>query len=715
MCQLAASFFTTFCFTPTLAMALVSVSFAIVLSLILLFFILRQTREKKTGHYLLSTYVVGSLAISLVGLLVISSPSPESTLLYSRLFSIPITIGNLSFYWFIQDYLGKKKKWWTGLSLVYLAVFACLNILYPELILAGAVWDASLGWFDIVFNEQTAWIAFVQFLFVFHGLGQLVQAHARTKSPREKNRLRYLLMAVLALTTGVASLYFPQTRLVNPDSLGTVISASLLTYAILKFKLLDIAVVVRKGLIYTVLTSLVTGIYLLIAFVFQSLFGIVYELTSFPTVISTAMFVAVVFQPLQNTTQKVIDKIFFRRAYDPEQLLADFSRNVSTSIEIGRIATLLTNTFTDTLQIAHAQLLLYEENTNNSLQKEVKTKFYRKISSIELTEIRQAVEENSEIVDVFSADEKLRAIFLKHRISLLIPLVSEKGLMGVILLSAKKSEQAYFLDEYRLFGTIANQAAVAINNALLYDKVKRQKAKVDAALRKERELESLKSEFIAIASHNLRTPLTIATGNLDNLLGKSRVKSRQHQESLENIAVALNELSMLTEQLLEISSTTGKVSPGVREPGDLVEYAREVVESFRLAAARKKLRLVYIKPPFKVPTLELNHRRIKIAISNLVDNAIKFTEKGEVKLFFVKKEGKIIVSVSDTGVGIPKSEQSKIFTKFHQAKTDVYTYRKGVGIGLYIVKMIVTAHKGKVWFTSGEGKGSTFSISLPIS
>lgn len=702
------------CLTPTSIMGYIIASISALIGIIIIIFILKA-KEKQTTHWFLGLFVLGSLTVSISGLITISSTSPERTLFNSRIATAIVSLGNFSFYWFLYHYLKLKNRILLGASVVYYVIILILIILIPNFILSEIFWDPVLGWYDFHLNNKLIWIAFSQYIFVAFGIWKLLSVYQQTQSPRERNRLKYLLLASLSLFTGMGLLYFPKLRPFNPDAIGTILSALLVSMAILKYKLLDISVIVRKGLLYTALTSFVTGFYIFSSFVIQSVFGISQNPISTPAAFSTALFMAFVYQPLQSSTQSVIDRVFFRKPYNPEELLENFSRNISSTIDIYKIAHLIIQTFSDSMKIEKSLLFVYRPNKKRL--KLVHTSHNINLKSIPRKDeeaLIKYLKKSNELVDVYDNVSGYNNIFKRLKIKVLIPLKSKDELVGIIALGEKLSEQNYTLEDYRLVSTMANQAAIALENSLLFEKVKRQKAKVLKALNKEKELDELKSEFIAIASHNLRTPLTIAEGNLGNLLTKKEMDEKERSETLNTISVALNDLSTLSEQLLIISSEKDKAILNTKEDINLDVLIDESIESYKLSANQKGLELIKEKIKEKLPIIKGDKLKIKIAINNLIDNAIKFTEKGSVSVGASLKDNEVVLSVTDTGPGIPKEEQEKIFEKFHQIRKKTYVYVPGVGLGLYIVKLIIDAHKGKVWVESEEGKGSIFSFSLPM-
>lgn len=229
------------------------------------------------------------------------------------------------------------------------------------------------------------------------------------------------------------------------------------------------------------------------------------------------------------------------------------------------------------------------------------------------------------------------------------------------------------------------------------------------------DVEKAKQDFIAIASHNLRTPVAAIRGYLEILTRGDEGDLNKSQLSIANKILSNNqELSKLTEQLLQISILeTGEEANLLLQPSQINVVVKDVVDKMMPAAKEKGLKLVF-KPKSFLPMVNIDVQKIQAVMSNLVDNAVKYTEKGGVTVKTEKKDDFVIISVVDTGVGIPEKELPKIFNKFYRAGNILIYNKTGVGLGLFLGQRIVDLHGGKITVSSQRGKGSTFNVFLPI-
>jgi len=231
----------------------------------------------------------------------------------------------------------------------------------------------------------------------------------------------------------------------------------------------------------------------------------------------------------------------------------------------------------------------------------------------------------------------------------------------------------------------------------------------------EEEVDRMKSEFISLASHQLRTPLsaikTYSHMLADGYMGE--VNDTQ-KKSLRTIIAATNRMNELISTLLNITrieSGTIAITPKVIEVDQLTE---EVIKELSLMAADKSIELTVKSAGQRSKTVRTDPLILKEIISNLVTNAIKYTpDKGSVNLTIQAYQHTVQISVRDSGWGIPESQHEQIFSKFFRAQNIVKRETTGTGLGLYLVKGLIDAIGGEIWFKSAEGKGTTFYVSLP--
>lgn len=225
----------------------------------------------------------------------------------------------------------------------------------------------------------------------------------------------------------------------------------------------------------------------------------------------------------------------------------------------------------------------------------------------------------------------------------------------------------------------------------------------------------MKTEFVSIASHQLKTPLTEINWEVELLMSKCSVGLDQKQcELIEGVANATRKMTRLVNDLLDVARIDqGRLSLE-REPMSLEKVLTEVVQGNQVIAKTNRVLLEYT-PNETFPMVIGDKRKLAVVFDNLISNAIKYiTNGGKVSVRAEQANKAIVVTISDNGVGIPQREHDKIFQKFYRIENAAKNQTEGTGLGLFISKNIIEQSGGSIWFESQEGKGTTFWVSLPI-
>lgn len=247
-----------------------------------------------------------------------------------------------------------------------------------------------------------------------------------------------------------------------------------------------------------------------------------------------------------------------------------------------------------------------------------------------------------------------------------------------------------------IIGLLARQARI-IDYAALYQRLK--------------ELDQMKDDFVSMAAHELRSPLTVIRGYVE-MLGEGEGLSLAGKGHLKNIDNAALQLNALVGDILDVEKLQGGRMTFTYEKIDASEMIADTVTSFAKSAANKGLGLFYEKAP--LPSISVDPDRFRQVMINLIGNAIKYTPEGEVRVR-ASADGKLLtIRVSDTGMGISAEEQQKLFQKFYRVKSAETEKITGTGLGLWIVSQIVKTMKGTISVESIKGKGADFILTFPI-
>ncbi|MDD5566952.1 MAG: ATP-binding protein [Patescibacteria group bacterium] len=296
------------------------------------------------------------------------------------------------------------------------------------------------------------------------------------------------------------------------------------------------------------------------------------------------------------------------------------------------------------------------------------------------------------------------------------PIFSEKEIIGCIVFVLQKVKKTVSEDEIQMMEALADQMGIVSRNLKLVEELRQANVELGKANEHLKQLDEAKNDFISIASHQLRTPLTGIMGWLSMIVdGDFGKVDEEKLNILKQVLDASRRMVRMVNLFLNITKIeAGKFILDMK-PAQLEDLiAVEINEVIKLAE-EKKIKVEYRKPAKKLPLITIDADKLKDVVLNLVDNAIKYTEKGKITVAIEKTDNEVTVSVKDTGRGIPKEEAKRLFTKFVRGEGIAQVQPDGSGLGLYIAKRIVDAHGGQIWVESeGLGKGSTFIFTLPV-
>jgi signal transduction histidine kinase len=318
---------------------------------------------------------------------------------------------------------------------------------------------------------------------------------------------------------------------------------------------------------------------------------------------------------------------------------------------------------------------------------------------VQIPELKQAPDYYSGALQRLSEVAGLRSL-------LAVPLLREGRVLGSLAV-ARKIPGEFAPEVVSLLQTFAAQSTLAIQNARLFREIAEKSRELEVASQH-------KSQFLANMSHELRTPLNAILGYTelisDGIYGEMPVKMG---EIMERVQSSGRNLLGLINDVLDLSKIeAGQLELAINDYS-FHDIVHSVISSVESLAAEKRLKLS-TNLPSDLPVGKGDERRIAQVLMNLVGNAIKFTDKGEVAIDVTESDGSFVVSVRDTGPGVPEEQRETIFEEFQQVDSSSTRKKGGTGLGLAISRRIVELHGGEIWLEATSDKGSTFTFSVPV-
>jgi signal transduction histidine kinase len=289
------------------------------------------------------------------------------------------------------------------------------------------------------------------------------------------------------------------------------------------------------------------------------------------------------------------------------------------------------------------------------------------------------------------------------RSALVVPLTLGPQILGLLLVADRAGNAPFRDEDLGVLQAVGGQASVSVENQRLHEQIKEANARLQ-------EYDRMKSEFVAIIAHDFRSPLMAIRGFAELVLEDTDLPLESRQEFMQTIIDQTDDLARLANDTLLISRMeTGEIQYEWQD----VELAPLILEAVPLGLSRHS---VQTDVPAALSTIVADGDRIKQIVTNLLSNAVKYSPEGGAVTVRVSQRGDthVLIEVADQGLGIPADQVGRLFQKFERVRSDDHLRISGTGLGLYICKKIVEGHGGQIWVESEVGRGSTFSILLPV-
>jgi signal transduction histidine kinase len=657
-----------------------------------------------------------------------------TALFWSRMLNLGATFIPVFLLHWILSFLEFNKKRKKIIFFYYFLTFIAVALSFSNYYVTGvepvrqfSYWP-QIGWIYILFLIVCWTPIFLYSFFI------LIKEFKNRKTAKRQQILYILLGLIIGFLGGSTNfLLMMGIDILSPVGSIFVIAFPIsFAYAVIVHRLMDIKLVMRR---YSVFTLSIASILILTTIVryFINLRYLEENLLIDTVVLIVAI---LLYARVKEYYYKIANKYFFSSLYDAKQVISEISDKLRSSIEIKNIYKYIYETLNNAFHIKAFGILSFNEKDQNyyieynkgfNAGNKIKFSADKYFNAVFISRNESIVIEELKHSSLNKESKKTLNMLSKLKVEIITPLNVKDKTVGLLTLGPKESGDMYNEEDLSVLKTVGAQAAIAIENAFLFQETKNFNKKLKKEIRlatkelrqaneKLKKLDQAKSEFISIASHQLRTPLTVIKGYVSMMLEGSFGKILPEQkDSLKKVFQSSERLIHLIENLLNISRIESGRLQFSYEMMNFEELVENVIEELETTAKKKKLKLIYKKPKKTFPKVRIDREKIRQVIMNLIDNAIKYTEKGEVEIELKLIKNKIFFSVSDSGMGIEKGDMLNLFKKFSRGQGTSVIHTEGTGLGLYVARQMIENHKGKIWAESeGKGKGAKFIFELPI-
>lgn len=687
-------------------------------------------KAKGLMHRLWAAFCISTAIWGWGGYMIATTNNIEVADLWWRITHIGVIFIPILFLHFVYQFLNIGRKWFLVVSYI-LGIFFLIANFIDGLFIANMRWVFDQFYYDS--PPGPLYIPFTIFFFalVIYSHYELLKAYRRARG-RTRYQIKLFFIAMVISFSGGSLSFLP---VYNIDFYPTMnLFASfypiMIAYAIVRYRLFDVRIIVRRSTIYLIIAGFAYSSLYGVLWLLNRFFGGVYTKNALIIGIPLAIIFSYLFLQFEKIVKRLANKYFFGELYSHQEALRQFSDKITTIVDLSHLLDSLIKNLCRTMNVDKAGVIL-SHGDKFILEKGKGFPLKLSCSKNSLAELllnrSQAVvyeELSFEIRDTKSSlkRKELKAAqkdMAKLGAALALPLIVKKRLRGMIILGDKISRDAYTKEDIDLLEILAKQASLAIENARFYSEMEEQVQERTQEIREANErLENLlkaKSEFLDIASHQLRTPVSIIRGML-SMVAEGSISREKEREFIKDAYSTANRLNIIINDLLDATELEGNIIKVNLKPSDLKKVIQGSIKMFEPKAKEKKLYLKFYHPKKKLDLVLVDRAKIQEAVNDLIDNSIKYTKEGGITISLGQDKKEAIIKVSDTGIGLNKEEKNKLFEKFARGQRAVNMIPDGSGLGLFIVKRLIEAHNGTISAESpGACQGTTFTITIPVS
>ncbi|MGD8535125.1 MAG: ATP-binding protein, partial [Candidatus Aminicenantes bacterium] len=568
--------------------------------------------------------------------------------------------------------------------------------------------------YQVVFDVHRFYLV----VYVFLSVTFLILGYRKAGLEEEKSQIKWIFYG-LCVGLGPFILFYQLPQAVGLKELLSEDFSTMFfifvplgfAFSIVKFKLMDVELVINRSLVYFSLTVFTVGLYLFSVNLIQNVVSRFFAAPMTAISVIAALLAAVAFHPARKKIQNFVDKAFFRMSYDYRKVILSFNEKAYAEVNRGRLIDLFLQNIKDALPLESIGIFIFALDSGKQKLLIAKNEEKDLVSlaplCLEMDKVfaRKNAVRTEENMD-FSRERQLE----ENKIEMCLPLsFKSSDLTGFLSLGKKKSGERFSRDDIELLLAMSRDLALNLERIrlleeVIYERVEKEKLS---------DLIQMKTEFISSVSHELRTPMSSIRG-LAEILQEGKIKEKAKQEELIRlVATESNRLSRFLHNILDFGKIEKNVKTYNFQEVELTEVIKETVQIFQYRSDSDEF-VLNTKMPGKLLFLKIDRDAVMQALTNLLDNAIKYSsDEKEIVVELVPKKEQVEIRIKDRGIGIPEEEQKKIFEGFYRHAEANRHSTKGVGLGLKIVKHIMEAHRGEVRVASQPGEGSTFNLIFP--
>ncbi len=701
-----------------------------IIALLLSFWVVRNDRHNPQNRFfsLMSFAIILWVDFSFAGSSVMDAT--YSSIFYKlNLASVVLTL--LAFYYFFVVYfLGQEKHKILNTSVLVISIIMIAMSLFTNSFNNGVIassWGMEAVQGDLI-NIFNIFAAIVSLLFVYFGVKNYSSLGAK-----ERSKVVYFFVGTFLFIFAniifnvVLPSMFKTYEYQHIGDFSAILFLGCAAYAIVRQRLFDVKLAIIRSVVYVLVLLTLTSIYLVIAFFLSTLIN--RAMTVSEQVVSgvaISLILVFAFQPVKQVFDKLTNKFFYKGRYHTNEFYARLNDVLTINTDLRGILQRAAKEIADTLK---CEQVFFFINTTNGHYVSAGTPHHNQLPKNDAAKIGElrGTDYSAISASLLKQNDPLRRLMLDHKIEIMLPLIHVDQVVGYLCLGEQLASEGYTSRDINALNMITDELVIAVQNALAVQQIrdlnstlKQRIYNATKELRQKnlqlRQLDKAKDEFVSVAAHELRTPMTVIRGFI-NLLQRKQIGDLNHeqQDILSKINLNAKNLIDLVNNMLDLSKLEANKLVINKSDNFLDDLVNGSIDKISLLYESKGVALVYNKANVRISTDAEKFERV---ILNLLSNAYKFTPAGgsvTISSSINIQDHIVTVCVADTGIGMPADAINKLFRKFSQVDNYLQKESGGTGLGLSICKQMVEKMGGEIWATSKPDAGSQFYFTTLIS